>query len=112
MYERDDVAEKKCSECTKMRKRTDFAKDEWKKEDGNSRSCWSCSNSSSTAETKTCSKCSGDKERSFFAKADWTKDEASCMCNDCKNEKPVKKVKAVKDVKTKENVVKKKKLTK
>lgn len=83
-----------------MRKRSDFSKDEWKKEDGNIRSCWSCKGDDQ-AQTKDCNKCSHSKVKSFFTKQEWA-NATIHVCNECKKEKSVvKKVKAPEGVKTK-----------
>ena len=83
-----------------MRKRSDFSKDEWKKEDGNIRSCWSCKGDDQ-AQTKDCNKCSHSKVKSFFTKQEWA-NATIHVCNECKKEKSVvKKVKAPEGVETK-----------
>ena len=102
-HDRDTVAEKKCSNCFKMRKRTDFSKGDWKKEDGSNRACWSCSKDVDD-EKKCCQKCGKDKARSFFAKMEWANVKSS-SCNDC-----LKAV--VKVTKTKTDTVKKIKASK
>ena len=90
-----------------MRKRSDFSKVEWKKENGSPRSCWSCSDTEEQAETKDCSKCTLSKVKSFFTKLEWANLKIS-VCNDCKREEiTVKKVKAVEVP-----IVKRKKTTK
>lgn len=100
---RDTVAEKKCSNCFKMKKRTDFSKVDWKKEDGSNRACWSCSRDEDDVK-KSCQKCGKDKARSFFAKVEWA-NVKSCTCNECQKAvvkvvktDTVKKVKASKEI--------------
>lgn len=87
-----------------MRKRTDFSKGDWKKEDGSNRACWSCSRDEDD-EKKTCQKCGKDKARSFFAKVEWA-NVKSCTCNECqKADIKVEKVGSVKKVKSTKEAV-------
>jgi hypothetical protein len=89
-----------------MRKRTDFSKGDWKKEDGSNRTCWSCSRDVDD-EKKCCQKCGKDKARSFFAKVEWA-NVKSCTCNECQKAvvkvvqmDTLKKVRASKEVEEK-----------
>jgi hypothetical protein len=104
---RNNAEEKMCDNCSKMKKRSDFPKEEWSKknEDGGiDRKCGSCSKTQKPADSKLCSKCGETKERVFFTKAEYRKagkDLEHCLCNDCN----VNKVAAV----VEEKVVKEKK---